>query len=121
MSACLLAGALAVALGTDRAFSLEWTHSVEKEGWHEDWQLRDGRFHLTRAAVKGSGAGMEPGPDGWFEDGWWVWSPDAPPVPQLVLAASGETLSGWELCADGRCIPLGVEAEEPIVLRPCGD
>ncbi|PCD76193.1 DUF1850 domain-containing protein [Pseudothioclava arenosa] len=118
MSSCLIAGVVIIALESGGGFSLEWTHSVEKESWREDWQVSDGRMILRRAAVKGSGAGMEPGPDGWFEDGWWVWEPTAPPVAELVLAASGETPSGWRLC--GRdCITLGAAPAEPLVLRPC--
>lgn len=119
MSACLMAGAVAVALATDGRFSLEWTHSVERMAWREEWQVSAAGLSLTRAAVKGSGAGMEPGEGGHFEGDWWVWEPHAPPVPRLVLAASGETLSGWRLC--GRdCIALGNVAGAPVVLQPCG-
>ncbi len=120
MSGCLLLGAVAIALGAEGDFTLEWTHSVEKQSWREAWQVAEGRMILRRAAVKGSGAGMEPGPDGRFEEGWWVWEPQAPPVRELVLAASGATSSGWQLCATD-CITLGATPAEPLVLRPCVD
>ena len=38
-----------------------------------------------RAAIRGYGAGMEPGPDARLQDGWLVWQPQAPAVPELVL------------------------------------
>ncbi|MCT2539538.1 DUF1850 domain-containing protein [Sedimentimonas flavescens] len=118
MSGCLIAGAMTIALAAGGEFSLEWTHSVEKESWRERWRVEDGRMRLIEAAVKGSGAGMEPGPDGVFEDGWWVWQPSAPPVRELVLAASGKTPTGWQLCGVD-CVTLGATEAEPLVLRPC--
>ena len=121
MSGCLMAGAMALALANGGTFTLEWTHSVERESWRETWQVTgDDRLQLTGAAVKGSGAGMEPGPGGHFEDGWWVWVPDLPPVPRLTLAASGETPSAWTLCA-AECVELGATSGAPIQVAPCGD
>jgi hypothetical protein len=68
--------------------------------------------------VKGSGAGMEPGAYGWMENGFWVWEPLPLGLSELVLAASGETPSGWQICGVD-CITIGAQASEPIVLRPC--
>lgn len=119
MSACLLAGALMLALPGD-GFSLEWEHSVEKTLWREEWQIADGALHLTRAAIKGSGAGMEPGPDARLQDGWWVWQPDLPALHQLTLAASGATRGGWTLCAGDQCRNIGAEPGQPLTLAPCG-
>lgn len=114
-----MAGAMVLALAGGNHFTLEWTHSVEKEDWRETWEVTDtGRLHLVRASVKGSGAGMEPGPGGHFEDGWWIWTPDLPPVPELVLAASGETPSAWTLCGKD-CTQLGATSEAPIHVAPC--
>jgi len=115
---CLLAGAAMIAL-SGGSFSLHWTHSVERIEWREEWSITQDGLTLTRAAVKGSGAGMEPGPDARPEDGWWVWQPDLPPQPELLLAASGATLSGWTLCSGGRCVEVGAEPGVPIRLRPC--
>ncbi|MBP8931023.1 MAG: DUF1850 domain-containing protein [Paracoccus sp.] len=118
MSACLMAGAMAIALGPGNGFSLSWTHSVEKTEWREDWRVTDAGLVPVRAAVKGSGAGMEPGPDARLQDGWLVWQPKAPPVRELALAASGATGAGWRICGVD-CVTLGTDAGAPLLLRPC--
>lgn len=118
MSGCLLAGLLTLVLsGPD--FRLEWVHSVEHTAWREQWRISEGQLLLLRAAVKGSGAGMEPGPDAVLEDGWWVWTPRLLPQRQILLAASGATGQGWRLCDDRHCHMLGQNADAPIRLRPC--
>ena len=118
MSACLMAGAVMLALGPGDSFSLAWTHSVEKIEWREEWRVIDAGLVPLRAAVKGSGAGMEPGPDARLQDGWLVWEPKAPPVRELALAASGATGGGWRICG-AECVVLGQDAGAPVVLRPC--
>ena len=105
MSSCLLIGAVALSLGSPD-FTLGWTHSVEKVGWVESWRVEGQGLRLTRVAIKGSGAGMEPADDARLEDGWWVWNPENTVLPGLVLAASGATGAGWQLCS-------------AISLRPC--
>ena len=35
----------------------------------------------------------------------------------IVLAASGATGAGWELCAGGTCLELGAEAGQPVIVR----
>ena len=119
MSLCLLAGATLLTLGAQGRFTLEWQHSVEHEGWREEWQVEGEKLRLVGAAVKGSGAGMEPGPGGHFEDGWWVWSTDGPVVPELELAASGATGGGWWLCAVD-CVELGVTEGEALRVAVAG-
>ena len=100
-------------------FRLEWTHSVEKQAWREYWRISEAGLVLTKAAVKGSGAGMEPG-EGAVRDGdWWVWHPDLPAVAQLVLAASGATGDGWHVCDEQECYEIGHDPGEPIVLKSC--
>ncbi|MBE3639975.1 DUF1850 domain-containing protein [Mangrovicoccus algicola] len=121
MSACLMAGAAMLTLAAGNGFTLEWTHSVERQAWRETWVVTpQHRLKLTEAAVKGSGAGMEPGPGGHFEEGWWVWSPDLPAIAALSLAASGATPSAWRLCA-ARCIDLGAAPGQPVgvTAMPC--
>lgn len=108
----------AVALAVSQGFTLGWTHSVERIEWVENWQVRDGRLHLTQAAIRGSGAGMEPGEGAVLKDGWWIWSPGIA-VPALSLAASGATGGGWRLCTDQGCRTLGAEAGQPLILAPC--
>lgn len=121
MSGCLLAGAMVIALADGAGFTLEWQHSVERQSWRESWEVTDDRrLRLTEAAVKGAGAGMEPGPGGRFERGWWVWAPALPPVPALTLAASGQTGSAWRLCAE-TCVDLGAVAGRPVQIAPCPD
>ncbi len=115
---CLLIGAVAVALSGDR-FTLEWTHSVEKVDWREEWIVNEDGLRLMKAAIKGSGAGMEPGPNAKLENGWWVWRPNRPPVPELILAASGATPSAWRLCDGDDCRDLGAEAGNAITIKPC--
>ncbi len=117
MTACLAAGALVLTLVTP-AFTLEWQHSVEKTGWRESWIVGPGGLRLTEAAVKGSGAGMDPGTGARLLDGWWVWAPDLPPQAKLTLAGSGATNGGWTLCADGACHALP-ETGAPLTLAPC--
>ncbi|MEZ5912245.1 MAG: DUF1850 domain-containing protein [Paracoccaceae bacterium] len=116
--ACLIVGTTALALATGN-FDLSWRHSVEKVEWRERWSVSEAGLSLTEAAVKGSGAGMDPGPGARLEDGWWVWSPDLPAQPAIHLAASGATGGGWRLCADGVCREFGRKADEALTLRPC--
>jgi hypothetical protein len=120
MALCILSGGIAKALAVS-LFTLSWTHSVQKTEWREDWAVTLGGLELRQAAIKGSGAGMEPGPDAMLEDGWWVWHPTLAPQPQVSLAASGMTPGGWTLCHAGGCIELGTRAGEDVVLRGCDD
>lgn len=114
---CIVSGkAVAIAAGI---FTLGWTHSVEKTEWQERWTVTPQGLVLQEARVRGSGAGMEPGANARRVDGWWVWTPDLPPLPELALAASGTTVSGWRLCDADGCRELGGLKQEPIVLRPC--
>jgi hypothetical protein len=87
------------------AFTLVWTHSVEKVDWQEDWLIESGRLQLIEARVKGTGAGMEPPPEARLVDSWWRWMPNLAPLPEVVLGNSG--LAGeWRFCVDGKCRTL---------------
>lgn len=57
------------------AFTLVWTHSVEKVDWQEDWRVTSHGLQLVQARVKDSGAGMEPPPEARLVDGWFQWQP----------------------------------------------
>lgn len=116
---CLLVGATALTLASG-GFELSWTHSVERTGWRESWRVEPGGLRLSEAAVKGSGAGMDPGPGARLERGWWVWRPDLPPVPALALAASGATGGGWRLCDGATCHEIGADPGAVIRIAPCG-
>lgn len=119
MSLCVLAGGKTLVIAAS-AFTLAWTHSVEKTAWEEDWRVTPAGLELVQARVRGSGAGMEPPEGSVLEDGWWVYAPEVPKVPRLALAASGATVSGWSICADGKCLTVGEEAGPAIVLEACG-
>ena len=119
MPVCLWAGAVATVLAAPDV-TLSWTHSVEKTEWRETWEEAPGGLRLRQAAVKGSGAGMEPGEGARLEGGWWVWSPeDALVVPELWLAASGATGGAWALCSGGECRELGAVPGQALRLAPC--
>ena len=115
---CLAVGAMVLALSSP-TFQLSWTHSVEHSGWQEEWRVTAAGLSLDTARVRGSGAGMEPGPGARLKDGWWEWQSDLV-VPSLILAASGATDGGWTLCdTSGACRDLGAEAAGPILIKPC--
>ena len=100
------AGALAAKLALS-AFTLAWTHSVERTEWQEDWRIEHGALVVVEARVKGTGAGMEIPDDAVLRDGWYVYRPHLPPLPALDLARSG-AVADWRLCAHGRCEVLGM-------------
>lgn len=118
MSLCIAVGAKTMVIATT-VFTLQWTHSVEKIDWREQWHVGSAGLQLTQASVKGSGAGMEPGDGAHLKDGWWTWTPKLAPINQLSLAASGATGSGWHLCYAATCIELGKKAGQSAVLSPC--
>ena len=112
LSLCLASAGMVKALSI-AAFTLVWTHSIEKTDWQEDWRVTPTGLLLTQARVKGSGAGMEPPPQARLIDGWFQWRPEAGPKPQVVLANSG-TAGEWRLCADGGCRTLSDIFGHPI-------
>jgi hypothetical protein len=120
MSLCILAAGKMTVLAMT-AFTLSWTHSVQKTRWEEEWSITPAGLEIVQARVKGSGAGMEPPEDAVLKDGWWVYAPKLPPRPELVLAASGATGEGWSLCADGQCTIIGAAAGAPVTIKPCDD
>ena len=118
MSLCVL-GLSHLLIIPAQAFSLAWTHSVEKTQWQESWQMKSGTLQIIESRVKGSGAGMEPPGDAKLHDGWWVYHPAIPPQKKLVLAVSGMTGEGWTLCTASGCWTLDRNAGRPITLEVC--
>lgn len=118
MSLCVMAGGVAKVIAAS-AFTLSWSHSVEKTRWEEDWRLTPAGLELVEARVRGSGAGMEPPEGAMLKDGWWSYAPDLPAQERLVLAASGATGEGWSLCAGGECLTIGAEPGPPVVIEVC--
>jgi hypothetical protein len=95
------------------AFTLVWTHSVEKVDWQEDWRITPAGLQLVQARVKGSGAGMEPPPEARLVDGWFQWKPKRAAMPELVLGNSGAA-GEWRLCSGGNCRSLSEIFGHPI-------
>ena len=115
---CIIASGKTTMLAAS-AFTLAWTHSVEKTRWEEEWRVTPAGLELIVARVEGTGAGMEI-PDGaMLEDGIWAYRTDLPPQATLHLASSGATASGWEFCANGRCLTLGADPGEPVEIKRC--
>jgi hypothetical protein len=112
LSLCLLSAGVVKTLAL-AAFTLAWTHSVEKTDWQEDWRISARGLELVQARVKGSGAGMEPPPEARLVDGWFQWQPKRAALPQLVLGNSGAA-GEWRICADGHCRTLSEIFERPI-------
>ena len=104
------------------AFTLAWTHSIEKIRWEEDYRVlqtaHGARLQLSEARIRGSGAGMEPPPDAVFADGAWHYRPPLAPLERLHLARS-DYVADYSICWDGRCQPLatlvGPPAAAPLV------
>jgi hypothetical protein len=118
MSLCVLTGAKLIVIAAT-SFTLQWTHSVEKIEWLENWHVEPAGLRLIEASVKGSGAGMEPGGGAVYKDGWWTWKPELAPQRRLVLAASGATPSGWTLCVAKSCLELGTRPGPASTLSAC--
>lgn len=118
MSLCILAAGKTAVIAAS-AFTLSWTHSVERTEWVEEWLVEPAGLRLVEARVRGSGAGMEPGANAVLEDGWYVYRLDRAPQKTLVLAASGATGEGWQICGERECLQLGAQAAEAIEIAPC--
>lgn len=95
-----------------KAFTLAWTHSIERQRWEEDYAVRPGpspgsaTLHATAAWIRGSGAGMEPPPDARLENGWYHYQPTEKTPGTLRLSRS-EFVPDYELCdAAKNCRPL---------------
>ncbi|HDZ71211.1 MAG TPA: DUF1850 domain-containing protein [Aurantimonas coralicida] len=125
---CVVAAGKTIMLAAS-AFTLAWTHSVEKTSWQERWTAGPDGLTVVEGRIEGSGAGMEPPPDAVLKDGAYVYTPHLPAIPELVLAASGATGEGWTLCMEGsadaggskaaKCLTLGAEAAVPVIVRWC--
>jgi len=118
MSLCIAAAGKTVTLAV-AAFTLSWTHSVERTRWEEDWKITPSGFEIVEARVEGSGAGMEPGEAAVLRDGWWIYKPELPLQRAIVLAASGATGEGWRLCVAQTCREIGATPGAPVELTSC--
>lgn len=122
MSALCLAGGGLLSTLSATLFTLQWTHSVERIVWQEDWRVDADALVLVEARIRGSGAGMDP-PDGAvLRDGVWHYRV-ARRLPRLLLS-SGGSQPEYLLCAAGECRPItdwlgGTAADGRIALYPC--
>jgi hypothetical protein len=122
VSLCLVSSGVVKALQL-AAFTLVWTHSIEKTEWQEDWRVTAQGLALVEARIKGFGAGMEPPPDARLINGWFQWQVKQPPQRELVLGNSGAA-GEWRICDGGSCRtlsdvfghPIGVDT---IKMMPC--
>jgi hypothetical protein len=117
VAVCIAAGTLKLVLATN-AFTLAWTHSVEKTRWEEDYRVAGAALVLEAARIRGTGAGMEPPADAVLRDGVWHYRPNQA-MPRLVLANSPFGGS-YEICVYGKCQTLPTaDGREPAVLEVC--
>ena len=119
---CLAAGSLQVQIAASQ-FTLRWQHSIEKIAWEEDYVIAGDWLLLSRARLRGSGAGMEPPAGAYYERGIWHYraAPDMRWTRQLVLTRS-EFTPDYELCVGGRCQPLShwiAPSGETTTAAPC--
>jgi len=117
--ACLVAAGISVRLAA--AFTLAWTHSVQKSTWEEDWRATPDGLVLAEVRVEGSGAGMEP-PEGSVRvGGFYVSHPDRAPFDGVWLRRSGAT-ADWRVCFDGGCRAMGAllpAGADPVRMTIC--
>ncbi|VCU68339.1 hypothetical protein PIGHUM_00390 [Pigmentiphaga humi] len=119
---CLAAGGFHATVAAD-AFTLSWRHSIEKIEWRESYLIRDNRLFIADAAVRGSGAGMDPPEGARLEHGAWHYRPAQPWRESIVLSRS-EFAGDYLLCTERRCAPLetwmaGAPAGVPAELSAC--
>lgn len=112
------------------AFTLAWTHSIEKERWEEDYQVlpsatAGGQPTMVagKARIHGSGAGMEPPADAVFHDGWFEYQPERHLPPALRLTRSIYT-ADFDFCVAGLCQTMSAVMPtdgDITLLYPCSD
>jgi hypothetical protein len=116
---CIVAGAHLVTLPVS-AFTLRWRHTIEKVLWEEDYLVAGDWLLLTRARVRGSGAGMEPPAGAVREGDAWSYRP-ADRWRRAVRLARSEFGEDYGICFDGQCRPLSdiVPAGRATTLSAC--
>jgi len=124
VSLCLASAGVVKTLSL-AAFTLAWTHSVEKTAWQEDWLITADGLELVQARVKGTGAGMEPPTEARLVDGWFQWAPRRAPLPQVLLGNSGAA-GEWRICSGAQCQTLSEIfghriGADVITMSACGD
>jgi hypothetical protein len=116
VSVCVAGGVGVLRLAV-AAFTLSWTHSVQKTRWEEDWVARDGLLEVVEARIESMGAGMETPPDAVRDGRFWKWRPKVPPLKEVLLRRSDAVPEGWTLCAAGQCRRIGAADETADIVR----
>lgn len=117
---CFAALGKIVALGFT-AFSLSWTHSVEKTTWREGYIVEGQKLRLDWVEVQGSGAGMEAKDGTTLQNGVWRWHEKTETIESISLRRSSY-VSDYTLCHQKTCKSLeawGVERADPTVMHAC--
>jgi len=116
---CIAVGTVVVSLPTD-AFTLRWQHTIEKTLWEEDYLIAGDWMLLTRARIRGSGAGMEPPADSVLEGASWSYRP-ADRWRRSIELARSEFGRDYELCVGTACTPMNhlIAGHGPTTLQPC--
>lgn len=104
MALCLSTAIATVTLVAN-AFTLGWTHSIEKIRWEEDWRVIDGGLLLETVRVRGHGAGMEPPNGARLLNGVWEWHPHEM-HEELRLTRSEHTPDYTWCMPHGVCMPM---------------
>lgn len=102
---CLIVDQAVRAFVPALAFTLAWTHSIEKTDWEEDYRVDGHVLAIVEARVHGSGAGMEPPAGAILRDGVWHYRPAGATHERLRLTVS-RAAGDYRFCVDGRCEPL---------------
>ena len=122
MGLCIAAGgSLLKAYAGIAAFTLAWTHSVQKTEWEEDWRIVNDHLVISEARVQGTGAGMEPPAEARFDGHFWRWTPAMVPMTEVILRRSSAT-DDWRLCIAGACQSMDTvlpKDADPVVLSAC--
>jgi len=105
--------------GRVAAFTLAWTHSIEKTDWQEDWRITPQGLELVQARIKGFGAGMSRRRTRAWSMAGFQWQPKRRRCRKSSSAfrRAGE----WRLCIGGNCRTLSEILASRLVLmsRPC--
>ena len=90
------------------AFTLAWTHTIEKVRWEEDYEVlqtpHGPLMRATKARIKGSAAGMEPPAHAVLVNGWYQYESDKQ-LTELRLTRS-EFSPDYQWCDQQGCRPL---------------
>ena len=112
-------GAQLVSLPTNE-FTLRWQHTVEKTLWEEDYVVAADWLLLTRARIRGSGAGMEPPADAVKDGDAWSYRP-ADRWRRTVELAHSEFGDDYKLCIRQSCRRISdiIDGRGVTTLKPC--